>query len=118
MNNFKKTIGYFIAEIRDLESAESATNPPQDIPLSFRFAIDLDGNQPDVISALNAFLDIGCFPVAVLWRDLRSGKVSVGYPDSIPVWLRTVVSKRALDLINDVVSRLAGAYNGDSGKWC
>jgi hypothetical protein len=85
MNNFKETIGYFIAEIRDLESAESATNPPQDIPLSFRFAIDLDSNKPDVISALNAFLNIGCFPVAVLWRDLRSGKVSVGYPDSIPV---------------------------------
>jgi hypothetical protein len=118
MNNCKETVGYFVAKICDLESAESATNPPQDIPLSFRFAIDLDGNKPDVISALNAFLDIGCIPVAVLWRDLRSGKVSVGYPDSIPVWLRTVVSKRAPDLINDVVSHLMGYYSGDSGKWC
>ena len=118
MNNFKKTIGYFIAEIRDLESAESATNPPQDIPLSFRFAIDLDGNKPDMISALNAFLDIGCFPVAVLWRDMKSNKVSVGYPDSIPAWLRTVVSNRATDLISDVVSHLIGYYSGDSEKWC
>ena len=118
MNNYEETVGYFIAKIRDLESAESATNPPQDIPLSFRFAIDLDGNKPDVISALNAFLDIGCFPVAVLWRDMKSNKVSVGYPDSIPAWLRTVVSNRAPDLINDVVVRLTCNYSGNSGKWC
>ena len=117
MKNCKETVGYFVAKICDLESAESATNPPQDIPLSFRFAVDLDGNKPDMISALNAFLDIGCFPVALLWRDLRSGKVSVGYPDSIPAWLRTVVSNRATDLINDVVSRLTGYYSGDSGEW-
>jgi hypothetical protein len=118
MNNCEETVGYFIAKIRDLKSAESATNPPLDIPLSFRFAIDLDGNKPDVISALNAFLDIGCFPVAVLWRDMKSNKVSVGYPDSIPAWLRTVVSNRAPDLINDVVVRLTCDYSGDSGKWC
>jgi hypothetical protein len=74
--------------------------------------------KPDVISALNAFVDIGCFPVAVLWRDLRSGKVSVGYPDSIPAWLRSVVSNRAPDLINDVVSHLSGYCSGDSGKSC
>ena len=40
MNNCKETVGYFVAKICDLESAERATNPPQDIPLSFRFAID------------------------------------------------------------------------------
>jgi hypothetical protein len=118
MNNNKETIGYFIATISDLQSAWSATNPPKDIPLSFRFAVDLDGNKPDVISVLNAFLDIGCFPVALLWHDLKSGKVSVGHPDSSPVWLRTVVSNRAPDLINDVVSCLTGDYNGDFGKWC
>jgi hypothetical protein len=118
MNNCKETVGYFIAKICDLESAESATNLQQDLPLSFRFAIDLDGNKPDVISALNAFLDIGCLPVALLWRDSRSGKVSMGYPDSIPAWLRTVVSNRAPDLIIDIVSRLTDDDDGDSGKWC
>ncbi|MGO9337033.1 MAG: hypothetical protein ACLPY1_05950 [Terracidiphilus sp.] len=118
MNNCKEIVGYFVAKICDLESAESATNPPQDIPLSFRFAVDSEGNELDMISALDAFLDIASIPVAILWRDLKSGKVSVGYPDSIPSWLRTVVSHRAPDLIDDVVSCLAGNYKGDSGKWC
>lgn len=118
MNNCKETVGYFIAKICDLESAESATNRPLDIPLTFRFAIDSEGNKLDVISALTAILDMGCCPVALLWRDLNSDTVSVGYPDSIPAWLRTVVSNRAPDLINDVVSCLTSDYNGDSGKWC
>ena len=118
MYDAKAIIGYFTAKICDLESAENATNPPQDIPLSFSFVIDSEDNKLDMITALNAFLDIGCFPVALLWRDLRSDKVSVGYPDSIPAWLRTVVSNRAPELINDVMSYLTGDYNGDSGKWC
>ena len=118
MKNYKETVGYFIAKVRDLESAESATNPPQDIPLSFRFAIDSEGNKLDTLSALTAILEMECFPAALLWRDLRSNKFSVGYPNSIPAWLRTVVSNRAPDLINDVVSRLKRDYDGDSGKWC
>ena len=69
-------------------------------------------------SALKAFLDMGCFPVALLWRDLRSNKVSVGYPDSSPAWLHTVVSNRAPALIIDIVIRLTGDDTGDSGKWC
>lgn len=118
MNNFKETIGYITAKICDLESAESATNPPQDIPLSFCFTIEPEGKELDMIRVVKSFLAIGCFPVALLWRDLRSGKFSVGYPDSIPAWLRTVVSNRAPDLINDVVSRLTGDDPEDSSQWC
>ena len=118
MNNYKETVGYFIAKVRDLEAAESATNPPQDIPLSFCFTIEPEGNKLDIIRVMKAFLDMGCFPVALLWRDLRSNKFSVGYPDSISAWLRTVVSNRAPDLINDLASRLTRDYDGDSGKWC
>jgi hypothetical protein len=118
MNNCKETIGYFIATLSDLQSAMSAPNPPKDIHLSFCFALDLKGNRPDMISALNKFLDMGCFPVALLWRDLKSNEVSVGYPDSIPAWLHTVVSNRAPDLINYVVSLLASGYKGDSRNWC
>jgi hypothetical protein len=118
MNNYKETVGYITAKICDLEAGESATNPPQDIPLSFCFTIEPEGNKLDITRVLKAFLDTGCFPVALLWRDLRSGKVSVGYPDSIQPWLRTVVSNRASDLINDVVSRLTGDDTGDSSRWC
>ena len=115
MNNNKKTIGYFVAKICDLESAESATTPPRDISLSFYFTIEPELN---IVRVLKAFLDLGCFPVALLWRDLRTHELSVGYPGSIPAWLRTVVSNRAPDLINDIASRLTDDYNEDSGKWC
>jgi len=116
MNNCKETIGYLIVKISDLVSAMSTTNPPKDIPLSFCFAVDLKGNRPDIITALNKFLDIGCFPVALLWRDLKSNKVSVGYPDSIPVWLHTVVSNRAPGLIQNVVKVVEGAFDRSSGN--
>jgi hypothetical protein len=116
MNNFKETIGYITAKICDLESAERATNPPQDIPLSFYFTIEPEGDEFDRIRVLAALVDMGCIPVALLWRDLRSGKVSLGFPGSIPAWLHTVVSNRAPELINDVVSRLAGDDTGDSSK--
>jgi hypothetical protein len=116
MNNCKETVGYFVAKIGDLEFAESATNPPQDIPLSFCFTIEPEGNELDMIRVMESFLAIGSFPVAVLWRDLKSNAVSVGYPDSIPAWLHKVVANRAPDLISDVMSHLTGDYNGDSGK--
>ena len=118
MNNFKETIGYITAKICDLESAERATDPPQNIPLSFCFTIEPEGNELDMIRVVNSFVAIGCIPVALLWCDLRSNKVSVGYPGSIPGWLHTVVSNCAPDLINCVVSRLAGDDTGDSSNWC
>ena len=118
MNNCKETVGYFIAKICDLESAESAANPSKNIPLSFCIAIEPKGNKLDIVRLLKTFLDMRCFPVALLWRDLRTQEVSVGYPDSIPAWLRTLVSNRAPDLINDLVSRLTVDDNGDSGEWC
>jgi hypothetical protein len=118
MNNFKKTIGYFTAKICDLASAERATNPPQDIPLSFSFVIESEADRLDIISVLNTFLDIGCVPVALLWRDLRSNEVSMGYPVSIPAWLRTRVSNRAPELIKEVLSCFEGDDTGDSSKWC
>jgi hypothetical protein len=103
MSNRRETIGYFIAEIRDLEFAENATTPPKDIPLSFCFAIELEGSKLDIKRVLKTFVDVGRFPVALLWRDLLTHEVSVGYPGSLPVWLRTVVASRAPGLINDVV---------------
>lgn len=110
MNDCQKIVGYFIAKICDLASAESATNPPKDIPLSFCIAIESEGNKLDMLSVLETFLDMGCFPVALLWRDLKTHDVSVGYPDSIPAWLRTVVSNRAPDLIGDLTSYFKYGY--------
>jgi hypothetical protein len=110
----KQTIGYFIVKIGDLASAVSTTSPPNDIPLTFRFAIDSKGNRLDTIGALNGILDMGSMAVALLWRDMKSNKVSVGYPASLPVWLRTVVSNRAEDVIADVLRRLPGNCGGSS----
>ena len=111
MYESKKIIGFFIAKVRDLESAYSGTTPPEKLPLSFSFVIDPKSNKLDMVSALNAYLDMGCFPVALLWRDLKSDEISVGHLGSSPVWLRTMISSRAPDLINDEISCLTGAFN-------
>jgi hypothetical protein len=86
--------------------------------LSFRFIIELDGNELHTVRILKTFLNIGCFPVALLWRGSKSGKVSVGYPDTLPAWLRTVVSNRAPDLVSDAVRDLIRDSNEDSENWC
>jgi hypothetical protein len=57
---------------------------------------------------------VSALTVGLLWRDLKSSKLSVGTPHSLPEWLRSVVSNRASGLIDEVVSSLGAAFDGGS----
>jgi hypothetical protein len=111
MINHLETIGYFTAKICDLESYTNTTDPRENIPLSFHFAIDLMGNRHDVISSLNEILDMGCCAVAELRHDLKSDEYSLWTPDSLPEWLHSVLTRCAPGLPHNALNKSADKQN-------